>query len=33
LKFVYSTGASTRRGSAFNTFNVTWQLVALREGR
>jgi hypothetical protein len=30
LKFVYSAGAATRRGSAFNTFNVTWQLVALR---
>jgi len=30
LKIVYSTGASTRRGSAFNTFNVTWQLVRLR---
>ena len=30
LKFVYSTGATTRRGSDFNTFNVTWQLVALR---
>jgi hypothetical protein len=28
LKFVYSTGAATRRGSDFNTFNVTWQLVA-----
>lgn len=27
LKFSYSTGATTRRGSAFNTFNVTWQLV------
>jgi len=27
LKFVYSTGATTRRGSDFNTFNVTWQLV------
>jgi hypothetical protein len=27
VKFVYSTGATTRRGSAFNTFNVTWQLV------
>src|SRR6185436_7547487 len=25
LKFVYSTGATTRRGSDFNTFNVTWQ--------
>jgi hypothetical protein len=30
LKFVYSTGATTRRGSAFNTFNVTWQLVSIR---
>jgi hypothetical protein len=29
LKFVYTTGASTRRGSAFNTFNVTWQLARL----
>jgi hypothetical protein len=27
LKFAYSTGTSTRRGSDFNTFNVTWQLV------
>jgi len=27
IKFVYSTGATTRRGSDFNTFNVTWQLV------
>jgi hypothetical protein len=27
LKFVYSTGASTRRGSDFNTVNVTWQWV------
>lgn len=27
LKFVYSTGATTRRGSDFNSFNVTWQLV------
>ena len=27
LKFVYSTGATTRRGSDFNTFNITWQLV------
>jgi hypothetical protein len=27
LKFVYSTGTSTRRGSDFNTFNITWQLV------
>jgi hypothetical protein len=27
LKFIYSTGATTRRGSDFNTFNVTWQLV------
>lgn len=30
LKFVYSRGATTTRGSAFNTFNVTWQLVRLR---
>jgi len=30
IKIVYSTGASTRRGSAFNTFNVTWQLVSVR---
>jgi hypothetical protein len=30
IKIVYSTGASTRRGSAFNTFNVTWQLVTVR---
>ena len=29
LKFVYTTGASTRRGSAFNTFNVTWQIARL----
>jgi hypothetical protein len=27
LKFVYSTGATTRRGSDFDTFTVTWQLV------
>ena len=27
LKFVYSTGATTRRGSDFDTVNVTWQLV------
>jgi hypothetical protein len=27
LKFAYSTGTSTRRGSDFNTVNVTWQLV------
>jgi hypothetical protein len=27
LKFTYSTGATTRRGSDFNTVNVTWQLV------
>lgn len=27
LKFTYSTGAFTRRGSDFNTLNVTWQLV------
>ena len=33
LKFVYSTGATTRRGSDFNTFNVTWQLTRLSRGR
>jgi Putative MetA-pathway of phenol degradation len=34
LKFVYSTGATTRRGSDFNTFNVTWQLVtSIRQSR
>ena len=27
VKFVYSTGTTTRRGSDFNTFNVQWQLV------
>lgn len=27
IKFVYSTGATTRRGNDFTTFNVTWQLV------
>ena len=27
LKFSYSTGTSTRRGSDFNTLTVTWQLV------
>ena len=27
IKLVYSTGTSTRRGSDFDTFNVTWQLV------
>jgi hypothetical protein len=27
LKFVYSTGTSTRRGADFNTFDVTWQIV------
>jgi hypothetical protein len=27
IKFIYSTGATTRRGNDFNTFNVTWQLV------
>jgi hypothetical protein len=27
IKFAYSTGTTTRRGSDFNTFNVTWQLV------
>ena len=30
IKIVYSTGTSTRRGSALNTFNVTWQLVNVR---
>lgn len=30
LKFVYNKGAATRRGSAFDTLNVTWQLVSLR---
>ena len=27
LKLSYSSGTTTRRGSAFNTFNATWQLV------
>jgi Putative MetA-pathway of phenol degradation len=27
IKLAYSTGASTLRGSDFDTFNVTWQLV------
>jgi hypothetical protein len=27
VKFVYSTGTTTRRGSDFDTFNATWQLV------
>ena len=27
VKFAYSTGTTTRRGSDFNTFNVTWQMV------
>jgi hypothetical protein len=27
LKFVYSTGSTTRRGSDFDTVTVTWQLV------
>lgn len=27
IKFSYSTGTTTRRGSDFNTFNATWQLV------
>jgi hypothetical protein len=27
VKFVYSTGTTTRRRSDFNSFNVTWQLV------
>lgn len=30
LKFVYSAGAATRRGSAFDTVNVTWQIVSIR---
>jgi hypothetical protein len=30
MKFVYRTGATTRLGSDFNTFNVTWQLVGFR---
>ncbi len=29
LKFVYSTGSSTRRGSDFDTTTATWQLVRL----
>lgn len=29
LKFTYSTGATTRRGSDFDTFNIVWQLVRL----
>ena len=33
LKLVYSTGATTRRGSDFNTFNVTWQRVTVPKGR
>ena len=33
VKFVYSTGATTRRGSDFNTFNVTWQLTMLSRDR
>ena len=33
LKFVYTTGATTRRGSDFDTFNVTWQVVTFRDGR
>ena len=27
VKFTYSTGTSTRRGTDFHTFNATWQLV------
>ena len=27
VKFTYSTGTTTRRGSDFNTFNATWQMV------
>jgi outer membrane putative beta-barrel porin/alpha-amylase len=27
IKLAYSTGATTRRGSDFSTFNATWQLV------
>jgi Putative MetA-pathway of phenol degradation len=27
LKFTYSTGTTTRRGTDFDSFNVTWQLV------
>jgi hypothetical protein len=27
LKFSYSAGATTRRGSAFDTVNITWQIV------
>jgi hypothetical protein len=27
VKFTYSTGTTTRRGTDFDTFNVTWQLV------
>jgi hypothetical protein len=27
LKVVWSTGATTRRGSDFDSFTVTWQLV------
>jgi hypothetical protein len=27
VKFTYSSGTATRRGSDFNTFNATWQLV------
>jgi hypothetical protein len=33
LKFVYSAGAATRRGSAFDTFNVTWQVVTFSTQR
>jgi len=27
LKVAYSTGSTTRRGTDFDTLNVTWQLV------
>jgi hypothetical protein len=27
VKIVYSTGATTRRGTDFDSLNVTWQLV------
>ena len=33
LKIVYSTGATTRRGTDFNTFNVTWQRVTVPKSR
>ena len=31
LKFVYSAGSATRRGSAFDTLTVTWQIVKLQK--